>query len=234
MAVILTTERLILRPFEISDIDGFYSYSSNLENIPYTMWGPNDRASAEDFVRGIIKSNSDEPRRAYDFAVTFRNDVEYSKGESVGGSENDGDSGHSASGISRDKFIGGSENDESNLHNDALISTGKFIGGSGIYLNKRLDQAELGWALHMDHWKRGYGTELAAALIKFGFEELKLHRIYARCNAKNYGSYRVMEHNNMRREGLFIKRRRGRSCDEEKWADEYQYAILDEEYFGNL
>jgi len=88
----------------------------------------------------------------------------------------------------------------------------------------------LGWILHRDFWKQGYGTELCAELIRFGFEELGLHRIYATCYAENYGSYRVMERNNMRREALFKAYRKGRPADDKQWYDELVYAILKEEW----
>ncbi|MHB1483058.1 MAG: GNAT family N-acetyltransferase [Saccharofermentanales bacterium] len=106
-----------------------------------------------------------------------------------------------------------------------LKESGAVIGGCEISKYGE-SEAALGWILHRDYWKQGLGTELADALIKFGFEELNLHRIYATCDAENYGSYRVMERNNMRREGHFIKKnfRRG------EWRDEFVYAILKEEW----
>jgi Acetyltransferases, including N-acetylases of ribosomal proteins len=111
-----------------------------------------------------------------------------------------------------------------------LKDTKQLIGGGGIYLNDELNQATVGWVLHLDYWKNGYGSEFAAALLKFGFEELNLHRIWATCNTENYGSYRIMERNGMRREAHFIKCRFGRVCDSEVWYDEYHYGILAEEW----
>lgn len=110
-----------------------------------------------------------------------------------------------------------------------LKDGGQLIGGCGIYL-KSPGEAEIGWILHRNYWKQGYGTEFARELLRFGFENLNLHRIYATCYARNYGSYRVMEHNGMRREGCFLKNRPGRLCDAEKWYDEFHYAILEEEW----
>jgi len=111
-----------------------------------------------------------------------------------------------------------------------LKESEQAIGGCGIYLNDEMNQGMLGWILNMNHWKRGYGKEVAAALLKFGFEELKLHRIWATCHIDNYGSYRVMEYNGMRREAHFVKARFGRVCDKKQWYDEYHYGILREEY----
>jgi RimJ/RimL family protein N-acetyltransferase len=124
------------------------------------------------------------------------------------------------------------QNQSPRLHYDLAVtlkSTGQLIGGCGIYLEDDSTQASLGWILHRDYWKQGYMSEAAKALIAFGFEELKLHRIYASCNVENYGSYRVMEKCGMRREAHFIKNRRGREGIDDEWLDEYIYAILESE-----
>ena len=110
-----------------------------------------------------------------------------------------------------------------------LKESGLVIGSCGIYADEANDSAELGWILHKDYWKRGYGTELGAALIKYGFEDLKLRRIYSPCAAVNYGSYRVMERNGMRREGLFRKAFWARV--DKEWIDKAVYALLAEDYF---
>lgn len=113
-----------------------------------------------------------------------------------------------------------------------LHETGELVGSCGIYLSDDLRTAVIGWILRRDYWNRGIMTEVAHALIRFCFEELHLHRITADCNAPNHGSYRVMERNNMRREGHYIKSRRLRNVEPEVWVDVYNYAILEEEYFN--
>ncbi|MCL1882261.1 MAG: GNAT family N-acetyltransferase [Defluviitaleaceae bacterium] len=40
-----------------------------------------------------------------------------------------------------------------------LKNTKKVIGSCGIYPDESND-SQLGWILHMDYWKHGYGTEL--------------------------------------------------------------------------
>ena len=113
-----------------------------------------------------------------------------------------------------------------------LKENGKVIGGCGIYLNDTLEEASLGWIRHKDYWKKGYGTEVGKELVRFAFEELKLHRLYATCDAENYGSYRVMENIGMRKEGHFIKSRRVTGFNDE-WRDELLYGILSEEWKSN-
>jgi len=116
-----------------------------------------------------------------------------------------------------------------------LKFTGQFIGTCGISREKdwhgrRFINGNLGWILHMDHWKQGYGTELAAALIRFGFEALELHRIHVSCDAGNYGSYRVMERSGMRREAVLKEAILDRDG---QWHDQYEYAILRDEWTHN-
>jgi RimJ/RimL family protein N-acetyltransferase len=112
-----------------------------------------------------------------------------------------------------------------------LKESGLVIGSCGIYPNEEKDTAELGWILHLDYHKRGYGTELGAELIRYGFEDLGLRRIVAPCAAVNYGSYRIMERNGMRREALHRKAFWARI--DKEWIDEAFYAILAEEYFSS-
>jgi len=106
--------------------------------------------------------------------------------------------------------------------------TGKVIGGCDM--NVQGDRAGVGWILHRDFWKQGYGTEMGKALLKFGFEGLNLHRVVSCCDAENYGSYRVMEKIGMRREGLFIEGRPANKWSDKQYSDELRYAILKDEW----
>jgi len=109
-----------------------------------------------------------------------------------------------------------------------LKESGRVIGSCGVFPDDDNDTGTLGWVLHMDHWKRGYGTEIGGELIRYGFEELNLRRLIAPCAAVNYGSYRVMERNGMRREALHVKAFWARV--DKQWIDLAVYAILAEEY----
>ena len=109
-----------------------------------------------------------------------------------------------------------------------LKATGKLIGACNIALTD--DEAEIGWVLHRDCWKQGYGTEMGTALLNFGFGDLNLHRIVAHCDAENTASFRVMEKIGMRREGLFIEGRLANKSSDNKYGDELYYAILKDEW----
>lgn len=79
---------------------------------------------------------------------------------------------------------------------------------------------EIGWVFNQKYHSKGYASEAARAILKYGFEEMNLHRIIATCQPQNKPSYRVMEKIGMRREGYF----------KNEWWDEYYYAILEEEW----
>jgi [ribosomal protein S5]-alanine N-acetyltransferase len=103
----------------------------------------------------------------------------------------------------------------------------KLIGSCRIKIaNAGYKEGELGYILNRQYWNQGYMSEAAGKVMAFGFEQLGLHRIYAACNHDNTGSYRVMEKNGMRREGLF------RECELIKgvWCDFLLYSILDHEW----
>ena len=87
-------------------------------------------------------------------------------------------------------------------------------------------QGDLGYLLDRRYWGRGYATEAARAVLRYGFQELNLHRIYATCRPANVASWHVMEKLGMRREGHLVQHRwmKGR------WQDSYLYAILDHEW----
>ncbi len=87
---------------------------------------------------------------------------------------------------------------------------------------------EIGWVFHPRFHGRGYATEAAAALLRYGFESLQVHRVIATCQPENTPSSRVMEKLGMQREGHF------RKCTfrDGTWWDEYFYALLEEEWFA--
>jgi RimJ/RimL family protein N-acetyltransferase len=103
-----------------------------------------------------------------------------------------------------------------------------LIGACDLHV--RENEAEIGWILHRDYWKSGYGTELGNALLMFGFNELNLHRIIARCDSENISSSRLMEKIGMRREGLFFDVRPPHKESSRAYGDELSYAILKDEW----
>jgi ribosomal-protein-alanine N-acetyltransferase len=82
------------------------------------------------------------------------------------------------------------------------LPSGALIGA--ISLNKAglFNAAELGYWIGFAHWNRGYCTEAAKALLEYGFNVLRYHKISARHFVDNLSSGRVMEKIGMRHEGL--------------------------------
>src|SRR5258708_7939362 len=86
----------------------------------------------------------------------------------------------------------------------ALVRRGeeRLIGNCGIRVNDpALREANIGYELDPRHWGQGYATEAGAEILRFGFEELKLRRIWSWCVSENVASARVLEKIGMRREG---------------------------------
>ena len=68
----------------------------------------------------------------------------------------------------------------------------------------------------------GYATEAAAAVLRFGFDTLGLHRIWATCRPENLGSSRVLEKIGMQREGHLRDHVMVRGA----WQDSLLYAAI--------
>jgi len=103
----------------------------------------------------------------------------------------------------------------------------KIVGGCGLTVfDSGLHQAALGYTLHRSYWNKGIATEAALAVMRYGFEELKLHRIHATCDVLNIGSAAVMRKCGMRQEGHFLEERLIKGS----WRNTYLYAILASEW----
>lgn len=79
--------------------------------------------------------------------------------------------------------------------------SGAFIGRAGlIYLayDDSQPDIEVGYALTKNAWHKGYATELAKALIEWGFNHLTVTKLVAVINPQNEASRRVCERANLR------------------------------------
>ena len=87
----------------------------------------------------------------------------------------------------------------------------KMVGTCGFTsFNCASDSAEVGYVLNPEYWGKGIATEALTRVLRFAFEELKLHRVEARFIQENERSRRVMEKVGMTfegimREGMLIK-----------------------------
>lgn len=123
-------------------------------------------------------------------------------------------------------FIASQRDDPRRVFELGLVERGQdgLIGALCLYLGdpETRRDAEIGFVLHPDFSGRGYVSEAAEALMRAGFDQLGLHRIWATCDTRNAASVRVLEKIGMRREGTL------RACRKTAggWADEHIYAAL--------
>lgn len=105
--------------------------------------------------------------------------------------------------------------------------TGAVIGAGELSSIDTANQSgEIGYILHPDYWRRGIASEVALLLLQFGFEENRLHRIWASCDPQNTGSQKVLEKVGMAKEGLLRQNLRMNNG----WRDSMIYSALKEEW----
>jgi [ribosomal protein S5]-alanine N-acetyltransferase len=107
-----------------------------------------------------------------------------------------------------------------------LRANGRQIGGIGLRVDNQHQHAELGYWLGVPYWERGYATEASREMLRYGFTELKLHRIFASHFAHNPASGRILRKLGMRYEGC----QRGHLLKWDKFIDLELYGLLREEW----
>jgi RimJ/RimL family protein N-acetyltransferase len=108
-----------------------------------------------------------------------------------------------------------------------LRATGELIGDCSLHwTSAEHRQGEIGFVFHPDHHGRGYATEAAEALLGLAFDELRLHRVVGRLEARNAASARVLERLGMRQEAHLVENEHVKG----EWQSEVIYALLDREW----
>ncbi len=108
-----------------------------------------------------------------------------------------------------------------------LKSENKLIGS--IYLETRgFETMELGYVFNRRYWKKGFACEALKELLEEVFSRYRIHRIFARCNPENEGSWHLLEKLGFLREGHF-KKDICFTLDENNqpvWQDSYVYSLI--------
>jgi len=105
----------------------------------------------------------------------------------------------------------------------------KLIGAIGLSsIKSDFENAELGYWIGKDYWNKGYGTEAARAVLKYGFEVLALHRIHAHHFGSNLASGKIMQKLGMTYEGTM--RQHIKKWD--KFEDVVCFGILKSEFLN--
>ena len=74
-----------------------------------------------------------------------------------------------------------------------LREESELIGFCGYRFFHHPPQLQLLYGFHPRHWSRGFATEAARAMIRFGFEEACFDFVIASADTPNLASLRVME-----------------------------------------
>jgi len=104
-------------------------------------------------------------------------------------------------------------------------SDGRLCGGIGLHPDMQHQRAELGYWLGVPYWGHGYATEAARAVVRYGFEQFNLNRIFAAHFEGNEASGNVLRKIGMKHEGCA----RRAILKWGKFLDLEMYAILREE-----
>ncbi|PKL66007.1 MAG: N-acetyltransferase [Methanomicrobiales archaeon HGW-Methanomicrobiales-3] len=106
-------------------------------------------------------------------------------------------------------------------------ATGKFAGLTFIEIDRELTStAEVGFVLLPEYCRNGYGSEILHAFLKFGFDELGMHRVYGKCDELNIASARLLEKGGLTYEGTL----REHVWLRDHWRSTRYYGILEEEW----
>ena len=107
-----------------------------------------------------------------------------------------------------------------------LRADGRQLGGIGLRIDEQHQHAELGYWLGVPYWGQGYATEAAREMLRYGFKDLGMHRIFASHFKRNPASGRILQKVGMKYEGC--QREHLRKWDQ--FVDSELYGILKREW----
>jgi len=111
----------------------------------------------------------------------------------------------------------------------ALKETGVLAGDCALKIDEHDErQAEIGYTLARAYQGKGIASEGVSRILDYTFRMLELHRVIAITDCENAASIALLERLGMRREGHFIRN----VWFKGKWADEYLYAVLQDEWLN--
>ncbi len=193
--VILTTERLLLRPFTLDGVGDVLEYTNDPEWARYQVNIPPHPYTRKD-AEALVAMFSDP---------------------------SNWETGHPG--------LPSSGSGAGLLQIFAIVFEGKVIGE--IALNQRdedrqNERSELAYSLSRQHWGKGLMTEAARAVVSWAFQTYSFNRMFATCDPRNVGSYRVLEKLGMKREGWL----RNHLVWNGEIRDQLYYGILRAEWKG--
>ena len=94
------------------------------------------------------------------------------------------------------------------------------------HVNYEHKNAELGYWLGKKYWGQGIAKEAIRLILRYGFKELKLKRVYARVMQPNIASAKLLEKSGFTYEGTM----REMLYRRKQWLDMLWFGILKEEF----
>ena len=73
-----------------------------------------------------------------------------------------------------------------------------FIGAAGLVYYDNTTEIEVGYRILKEYWNKGYATEAAIGILRYGFETLGLKKIVCSAHVDNTASRKVMEKTGMK------------------------------------
>ncbi|ARI75532.1 GNAT family N-acetyltransferase [Halobacillus mangrovi] len=83
--------------------------------------------------------------------------------------------------------------------------TKQLIGTMTLRVNQKHQKGELAYWVGKPYWGKGYASEAAIRVVRYGFEELNLERIWAGAMTENSASSKVMQKAGLSYEGTLKK-----------------------------
>ncbi len=110
------------------------------------------------------------------------------------------------------------------------LGAGDLMGNVGIRLTAPgSHKADMGIELDPAHWGRGYAEEAGRRMLRFAFETLGVHRVWADCLADNAAAARTLERLGLRQEGRLRHHERFKG----RYWDGLVYGILRQEWVAS-
>ena len=109
-----------------------------------------------------------------------------------------------------------------------IKGSSQLIGTAGYYgwVKERGYHADMGYELIREHRRKGIMREALAAIVDYGFETMKLHRIQVMIEPRNEASIRLVEGLGFKREGVLREDQYFRGG----FQDDVVYSILNNEW----
>lgn len=116
--------------------------------------------------------------------------------------------------------------EEKPRQNFGIEYNGKLCGVIGVILQRDIyrKSAEIGYWIGEPFWAKGIASKAIELITTYGFEDLKLIRIFAGVFESNTASMKALENNGYKKEGIF----KNAIFKNDKFYDEHRYFKLNE------